>query len=31
MDFLWGGGNLDRKIHMIKWGIVCVPLRKKEA
>ena len=22
-DFLWGGGNLDRKIHLINWGIVC--------
>ena len=22
-DFLWGGGNLDRKIHLVKWGTVC--------
>ena len=22
-DFLWGGGNLDRKIHSVKWNIVC--------
>ena len=21
-DFLWGSGNLDRKIHVINWGIV---------
>ena len=22
-DFLWGGGNLDRKIHLVKWGTDC--------
>ena len=22
-DFLWGGGNLDRKIHLVNWGTVC--------
>ena len=22
-DFLWGGGNLDRKMHLVKWGMVC--------
>ena len=22
-DFLWGGGNLERKIHLVKWDIVC--------
>ena len=22
-DFLWGGGNLDRKIHLVKWGTIC--------
>ena len=22
-DFLWGGGNLDRKIYLVNWGIVC--------
>ena len=21
-DFLWGGGNLERKIHMVKWKTV---------
>ena len=21
-DFLWGGGNLERKIHLVKWDIV---------
>ena len=23
-DFLWGGGNLDRKPHLIKWNTVCL-------
>ena len=23
-DFLWGGGNLERKIHFVKWDIVCL-------
>ena len=22
-DFLWGGGNLDRKINLVKWGTIC--------
>ncbi|RVW74012.1 putative ribonuclease H protein [Vitis vinifera] len=22
-DFLWGGGNMERKIHLVKWEIVC--------
>ena len=22
-EFLWGWGNLDRKIHLVKWGTVC--------
>ena len=22
-DFLWGGGNLERKIHLINWNTVC--------
>ena len=22
-DFLWGGVNLERKIHLVKWDIVC--------
>ena len=22
-DFLWGGGNLDRKIHLVGWRTVC--------
>ena len=21
--FLWRGGNLDRKIHLVNWNIVC--------
>ena len=21
-DFLWGGGNLDKKIHLVNWGTV---------
>ena len=26
-DFLWGGGNLERRIHLVSWGVVC---RSKE-
>ena len=22
-DFLWGGGNLDKKIHLVNWETVC--------
>ena len=22
-DFLWGGGNLERKIHLINWNTIC--------
>ena len=22
-DFLWVGGNLDKKIHLVNWGTVC--------
>ena len=22
-DFLWGGGNLGRKIHLINWNTIC--------
>ena len=22
-DFLWGGGNLERKPHLVKWNTVC--------
>ena len=22
-DFLWGGGNQDRKIHLVNWNTVC--------
>ena len=22
-DFLWGGGNQDRKIHLVNWNPVC--------
>ncbi|RVX06635.1 putative ribonuclease H protein [Vitis vinifera] len=24
-DFLWGGGSLERKAHLIKWKVVCSP------
>ena len=27
-DFLWGGGNMDRKIHLINWGTVCSSKKK---
>ena len=22
-DFLWGGGNMERKVHLVKWDVVC--------
>lgn len=22
-DFLWGGGSMERKIHMVNWDIMC--------
>ncbi|RVW32801.1 GTPase Der [Vitis vinifera] len=22
-DFLWGGGNMERKMHLVKWEVVC--------
>ena len=22
-DFLWGGGRMERKIHLINWEVVC--------
>ena len=22
-DFLWGGGNMERKVHLVKWEVVC--------
>ena len=22
-DFLWGGGNLDHKPHLVKWDTIC--------
>ncbi|RVX02656.1 Transposon TX1 uncharacterized 149 kDa protein [Vitis vinifera] len=22
-DFLWGGGSMERKIHLINWAVVC--------
>ncbi|KAL6330605.1 hypothetical protein AAG906_003213 [Vitis piasezkii] len=27
-DFLWGGGNLERKVHLIKWEVVCAQKEK---
>ena len=23
-DFLWGGGNLERKAHLVNWKTVCL-------
>ena len=28
-DFLWGGGNLERKIHLVNWNIVCLSKEKE--
>ena len=27
-DFLWGGGNLERKPHLVNWDIVCQEKRR---
>ena len=27
-DFIWGGGNLERKIHLINWEVVCTQKEK---
>ena len=27
-DFLWGGGALEQKPHLVRWSIVCVDKRK---
>ncbi|RVW77097.1 Transposon TX1 uncharacterized 149 kDa protein [Vitis vinifera] len=26
-DFLWGGGNLERKPHLVRWELVCLRIR----
>ena len=23
-DFLWGGGTLERKLHLVRWDLVCL-------
>ena len=28
-DFLWGGGALEQKPHLVRWSIVCVEKRKE--
>ncbi|RVX15102.1 putative ribonuclease H protein [Vitis vinifera] len=27
-DFLWGGGNMEGKIHLVKWEVVCTDKEK---
>ncbi|RVX19808.1 LINE-1 reverse transcriptase-like [Vitis vinifera] len=27
-DFLWGGGSLERKVHLINWEVVCTRKEK---
>ena len=27
-DFLWGGGNLERKIYLVNWNVVCLSKEK---
>ena len=22
-DFLWGGGNLEKKFHLVNWNTIC--------
>ena len=29
-DFLWGGGNVERKAHLVKWEVVFVQTRTRE-
>ncbi|RVW85048.1 putative ribonuclease H protein [Vitis vinifera] len=28
-DFLWGGGNLERKVHLVNWEVVCTEKKKR--
>ena len=23
-DFLWGGGNLERELHLVNWKVICL-------
>ena len=27
-DFLWGGGSVERKAHLIKWEVICADKSK---
>ena len=27
-EFLWGGGNLERKPHLVRWKVVCLSKKK---
>ena len=27
-DFFWGGGNLERKAHLVNWEVVCADKNK---
>ena len=27
-DFLWGEGNMERKVHLVKWEVVCTDKEK---
>ena len=27
-DFLWGGGNMERKAHLVNWEMVCTGKEK---
>lgn len=28
MNFLWGGGNLEWKPHLVRWELVCLSKKK---
>ena len=28
-DFLWGGGALEKKTHLVKWSAVCTDMRQE--
>ena len=29
-DFLWGGGNLENKFHLVNWNTVCSSKERKK-
>ena len=27
-DFLWGGGALEQRPHLVRWNLVCLEIKK---